>query len=95
MKMCKQNPKLPVFVATDDFSEETQGILRRQGCKAFADIQGSRGLKDWEGAAMDQFLMAEATHHFSMGCITMDTVGALYSGRIQLTHNSACKQLVW
>ena len=60
-----------MYVATDDFSPETQDALVRAGCKTFTSIPGSGEFKSWEGAAMDQFLMADATEFITM-------VGLLY-----------------
>jgi hypothetical protein len=72
----KKEKEPPLYVATDDISYETHAVLRRSGCKTFKDIPGWKKLKDWESASMDQFMMAEATAHFTMGCSSMDTVAS-------------------
>lgn len=67
LPMC-QDPSLPpVYVATDDFSLRTHAVLRWHGCKTFnRDVPDLGDLQDWEVAAVDQFLMAEAAKHFTM-----------------------------
>ena len=65
---------MPTYVATDDFSSQTQAVLRRRGCKVFGDIPGSGQLQDWEGVALDMFLMSEATDSLTMGCSALGII---------------------
>ena len=79
LDMCqeaKAGMGLPVYVATDDTTDELHDALHRNGCLTVRNITGYDMLQDWEHAGMDQFLLSEAEEHFSMGCSTMDTVAS-------------------
>lgn len=77
--MCREakaGQGLPTYVATDDMSANTQMKLQSFGCKTIHSILGSQKLEDWEMAALDQFMMADATEHYSMRCTTMDIIAS-------------------
>jgi hypothetical protein len=79
LDMCqeaKAGMGLPVYVATDDTTDELHDALHRNGCLTVRNITGFDMLQDWESAGMDQFLLSEAEEHFSMGCSTMDAVAS-------------------
>ena len=77
--MCRESKSghgLPTYVATDDMSANTQMKLQSVGCKTIHSILGSQKLEEWEMSALDQFMMADATEHYSMRCTTMDIIAS-------------------
>jgi hypothetical protein len=57
-------------------SANTQMKLQSVGCKTIHSILGSQKLEEWEMSALDQFMMADATEHYSMRCTTMDIIAS-------------------
>ena len=69
----------PVYVATGPVSEKdgaTHAKLHEMGCVTYRNITGYDMLQDWELAAMDQFLLAEAETHVTTACSAADSIAA-------------------
>ena len=69
----------PVYVATGPVSKKdgaTHAKLHEMGCVTYRNITGYDMLQDWELAAMDQFLLAEAETHVTTACSAADSIAA-------------------
>jgi len=70
----------PVYVATGPArkgsSSKTHAKLHEMGCVTYQNITGYDMLQDWELAAMDQFLLAEAETHVTTACSAADSIAA-------------------
>ena len=68
----------PVYVATGPMSKasKTHAKLHEMGCVTYQNITGYDMLQDWELAAMDQFMLAEAETHVTTACSAADSIAA-------------------
>ena len=68
----------PVYVATGPSPKVSKihAKLHEMGCVTYQNITGYDMLQDWELAAMDQFLLAEAKTHVTTACSAADSIAA-------------------